>query len=101
MSTRARFWPACSPTRKLRTEWCTSSCRARLARSKLPAMCRGVPWWTPWKNCGACRVAEGFGENKFALEKKNMPETAQQDIQRILGHVEGQDAIKVQRTTVP
>jgi hypothetical protein len=46
-------------------------------------------------------VADGFGENKFALEKKNMPETAQQYIQRILGHVEGQDAIKVQRTTMP
>lgn len=28
-----------------------------------------------------------------------MPETAQQYIQRILGHVEGQDAIKVQRGT--
>ena len=28
-----------------------------------------------------------------------MQETAQQYIQRILGHVEGQDAIKVQRTT--
>lgn len=28
-----------------------------------------------------------------------MPETAQQYIQRILGHVEGQDAMKVQRTT--
>jgi hypothetical protein len=28
-----------------------------------------------------------------------MPETAQQYIQRILGHVDGQDAIKVQRTT--
>ncbi len=28
-----------------------------------------------------------------------MPETAQQYIQRILGHVEGQDAIKVQRST--
>jgi DinB superfamily len=28
-----------------------------------------------------------------------MPETAQQYIQRILGHVEGQDAIKVQRAT--
>ncbi len=30
-----------------------------------------------------------------------MPETAQQYIQRILGHVEGQDAIKLQRTTAP
>ena len=30
-----------------------------------------------------------------------MPETAQQYIQRILGHVEGQDAIKVQRGTAP
>ncbi|MGC1448667.1 MAG: DinB family protein [Candidatus Sulfotelmatobacter sp.] len=30
-----------------------------------------------------------------------MPETAQQYIQRILGHVEGQDAIQVQRTTMP
>lgn len=30
-----------------------------------------------------------------------MAETAQQYIQRILGHVEGQDAIKLQRTTVP
>jgi len=28
-----------------------------------------------------------------------MPETAQQYIQRILGYVEGQDAIKIQRTT--
>jgi len=28
-----------------------------------------------------------------------MPETAQQYIQRILGHVEGQDALKVQRAT--
>ena len=28
-----------------------------------------------------------------------MPETAQQYIQRILSHVEGHDAIKVQRTT--
>lgn len=28
-----------------------------------------------------------------------MPETAQQYIQRILGHVDGQDAIKVQQTT--
>ncbi len=28
-----------------------------------------------------------------------MPETAQQYIQRILGHVEGHDAIKVQRAT--
>ena len=30
-----------------------------------------------------------------------MPETAQQYIQRILGHVDGQDAIKVQRSTAP
>jgi len=30
-----------------------------------------------------------------------MPETAQQYIQRILGHVEGRDAIKVQRETAP
>ncbi len=30
-----------------------------------------------------------------------MPETAQQYIQRILSHVEGQDAIKMQRTTAP
>jgi len=30
-----------------------------------------------------------------------MPETAQQYIERILGHVEGQDALKVQRTTAP
>jgi hypothetical protein len=30
-----------------------------------------------------------------------MQETAQQYIQRILGHVEGQDAIKLQRTTAP
>jgi hypothetical protein len=30
-----------------------------------------------------------------------MPETAQQYIQRILGHVDGQDAIKVQQTTTP
>lgn len=30
-----------------------------------------------------------------------MPETAQQYIQRILGYVEGQDAIKVQRATAP
>jgi hypothetical protein len=30
-----------------------------------------------------------------------MPETAQQYIQRILGHVEGLDAIKVQRGTAP
>jgi len=30
-----------------------------------------------------------------------MPETAQQYIQRILGHVEGRDAIKVQRATEP
>lgn len=30
-----------------------------------------------------------------------MPETAQQYISRILGHVEGQDALKVQRTTAP
>ena len=30
-----------------------------------------------------------------------MPETAQQYIQRILSHVEGQDAIKVQRATTP
>ncbi len=30
-----------------------------------------------------------------------MAETAQQYIQRILGHVEGRDAIKVQRTTAP
>src|SRR6202140_3130416 len=30
-----------------------------------------------------------------------MPETAQQYIQRILGHVEGRDAIKVQRATAP
>ena len=30
-----------------------------------------------------------------------MPETAQQYIQRILGHVEGRDAIKVQRETSP
>jgi hypothetical protein len=30
-----------------------------------------------------------------------MPETAQQYIQRILGHVDGQDAMKVQRTTAP
>jgi hypothetical protein len=28
-----------------------------------------------------------------------MQETAQQYIQRILGHVEGQDALKVQQTT--
>jgi DinB superfamily len=31
----------------------------------------------------------------------NMQETAQQYIGRILGHVEGQDAIKVQRATAP
>jgi hypothetical protein len=30
-----------------------------------------------------------------------MPETTQQYIQRILGHVEGQDAIKVQKATAP
>ena len=30
-----------------------------------------------------------------------MPETAQQYIERILGHVEGRDAIKVQRATAP
>src|ERR1700721_636663 len=30
-----------------------------------------------------------------------MPETAQQYIQRILGHVEGRDAIKVQQATAP
>jgi hypothetical protein len=30
-----------------------------------------------------------------------MPETAQQYIQRILGHVEGHDAVKVQRATAP
>lgn len=30
-----------------------------------------------------------------------MPETAQQYIQRILGHVDGQDALKVQRSTAP
>jgi hypothetical protein len=30
-----------------------------------------------------------------------MPETAQQYIQRILGHVEGRDAIQVQRATAP
>jgi hypothetical protein len=30
-----------------------------------------------------------------------MPETAQQYIQRILSHVEGQDAIKMQRATAP
>jgi hypothetical protein len=30
-----------------------------------------------------------------------MPETAEQYIHRILGYVEGQDAIKVQRTTAP
>jgi hypothetical protein len=30
-----------------------------------------------------------------------MPETAEQYIQRILGHVDGQDPLKVQRSTVP
>jgi uncharacterized damage-inducible protein DinB len=30
-----------------------------------------------------------------------MPETAEQYIQRILGHVEGQDALKIQRATAP
>ena len=30
-----------------------------------------------------------------------MPETAEQYIQRILGHVDGQDALKVQRATAP
>jgi hypothetical protein len=30
-----------------------------------------------------------------------MPETTQQYIQRILGHVQGQDAIKVQKATAP
>jgi hypothetical protein len=30
-----------------------------------------------------------------------MPETAEQYIQRILGHVDGQDAIKVQQSTAP
>jgi hypothetical protein len=54
------------------------------------------------KSCGACHAADGLEENKNTLlREENMPETAQQYIQRILSHVEGQDAIKVQRATAP
>jgi hypothetical protein len=41
-----------------------------------------------------------MGLEKIVCEV-NMPETAEQYIQRILGHVDGQDALKVQRSTAP
>jgi hypothetical protein len=48
-------------------------------------------------NCAACRAAEGFGESNSIATEENMAETAQQYTQRILNHVEGQDALKVQK----
>src|SRR5580704_11837877 len=97
MSPRARSWPACKTTRRRRTAWCTSSCPAKSERSKSPAMCRREPSSTLWMNCAACRAAEGFGESNSIATEENMAETAQQYTQRILNHVEGQDALKVQK----
>jgi hypothetical protein len=51
-------------------------------------------------SCAAFRAAAGSGKNrKRKEEKKIMAETAEQYIQRILGHVDGKDALKVQRSS--
>src|SRR5690349_4666716 len=49
-----------------------------------------------WKNCAGCHAAAGSGRNR---RDHPMQETAEQYIGRILGYVEGRDAMKVQRTT--
>src|SRR5450755_304578 len=44
--------------------WCTLCCPAKSARWKLPATCPVVPWSMPWKSCGGCPAAAGFGKSR-------------------------------------
>src|ERR1035437_5268675 len=83
MSVRAKFWPGCSPTRRRKMESCTSSSRVKSARWKLPVMCRGAPWSTPSKNCGACRAAVGFGKSRIGFTNGFGQDSASQAAERL------------------
>src|SRR5690348_17589709 len=65
MSVQVKSSDACNRTRRRKTESCISSCPARSAKSKYPAMCPKGQSSVLWKSFAACPVVPRDGPDRF------------------------------------